>query len=151
MNSVFSNYLIKAWCPKQNDGCKLKATIDRLSCIEKANNTYAYWHFVSAPHIFTMHALTRNEYFGQSYYITQCFTNDAFKKVVVWVNKNILLQLTKDNYITTNVKIRIATSMINKCLMQEKLSKDFGIIAHDILVSNIKELQSVLRDEELPF
>jgi hypothetical protein len=134
---------------RQSDDLKLREVIDHLA--QQINNEVFWWDFLCQPHIFVKSALTETEYFGQSNYVTQCFINDAFRAVCIWVNKNILLQLTKDTYITTNVKIRIATSMINKLVMQEKFSRDCGLLAHDILVSNIRELRGILDIEELPF
>ena len=147
--NVFPKFLKQTWSDGSCDDVHIRDIIDHL--VKLIDKERFYWEFLIQPQIFIKSELTLNEYFGQSRYITQCLTNDAFRAVIVWVNKNILLQLTKDTYITTNVKIRIATSMINKLVMQEKLDKDCGILAHDILVHNIKELQSLINTEDLPF
>lgn len=148
MYGVFPKFL-KSLQIRQPDDLKIKEVIDRLA--QQINDETFAWAFLRQPYIFVKSALTETEYFGQSDYVTRCFINDAFRAVCIWVNKNILLQLTKDTYITTNVKIRIATSMINKLVMQEKFSKECGILAQEILVSNVRELRGLMDSEELPF
>lgn len=150
MYGVFSKFLKWAWPPSSpEDG--LKTVIDRMLHSYEKDKERAYWTILVFPWILEKSVLTSNEDITTSDYIYQCYNNDAFRKVIVWINKNILLQLTKDTYITTEVKIRIATGMINKLVKQEKLDRDYGIIAHDILVANVREVRSIIVDEDLPF
>lgn len=151
MYGVFSKFLKWVWRSSNSNDDNLRVIIDHMRNSYEKDERTAYWTILTFPWIITKSVLTENEYITTSDYIYQCYNNDGLRAVVVWVNKNILLQLTKDTYITTEVKIRIATGMINKLVAQEKLDKDYGMVAHDILVANIRELQNNIMDEELPF
>lgn len=151
MYGVFSKFLKWVWRSSSSNDDNLRVIIDHMRNSYEKDERTAYWTILTFPWIITKSVLTENEYITTSDYIYQCYNNDGLRAVVVWINKNILLQLTKDTYITTEVKIRIATGMINKLVAQEKLDKDYGMVAHDILVANIRELQNNIMDEELPF
>lgn len=151
MYGVFSKFLKWVWRSSNSNDDNLRVIIDHMRNSYEKDERTAYWTILTFPWIITKSVLTENEYITTSDYIYQCYNNDGLRAVVVWINKNILLQLTKDTYITTEVKIRIATGMINKLVAQEKLDKDYGMVAHDILVANIRELQNNMMDEELPF
>ncbi len=151
MYGVFSKFLKWVWRSSSSNDDNLRVIIDHMRNSYEKDKRTAYWTILVFPWIITKSVLTENEYITTSDYIYQCYNNDGLRAVVVWINKNILLQLTKDTYITTEVKIRIATGMINKLVAQEKLNKDYGMVAHDILVANIRELQNDIMDEELPF
>lgn len=151
MYGVFSKFLKWVWRSSNLNDDNLRVIIDHMRNSYEKDERTAYWTILTFPWIITKSVLTENEYITTSDYIYQCYNNDGLRAVVVWINKNILLQLTKDTYITTEVKIRIATGMINKLVAQEKLDKDYGMVAHDILVANIRELQNNIMDEELPF
>lgn len=151
MYGVFSKFLKWVWRSSSSNNDNLRVIIDHMRNSYEKDERTAYWTILTFPWIITKSVLTENDYITTSDYIYQCYNNDGLRAVVVWINKNILLQLTKDTYITTEVKIRIATGMINKLVAQEKLNKDYGMVAHDILVANIRELQNDMMDEELPF
>lgn len=151
MYGVFSKFLKWVWRSSSSNNDNLRVIIDHMRNSYEKDERTAYWTILTFPWIITKSVLTENDYITTSDYIYQCYNNDGLRAVVVWINKNILLQLTKDTYITTEVKIRIATGMINKLVAQEKLNKDYGMVAHDILVANIRELQNDIMDEELPF
>ena len=151
MYGVFSKFLKWVWRSSSSNNDNLRVIIDHMRNSYEKDERTAYWTILTFPWIITKSVLTENDYITTSDYIYQCYNNDGLRAVVVWINKNILLQLTKDTYITTEVKIRIATGMINKLVAQEKLDKDYGMVAHDILVANIRELQNDMMDEELPF
>lgn len=152
MYGVFSKFLLWAWPPSSlNDDSKLHGVIDRMREYVEKHPDEGKWAILYQPQIFTQSILTCDEGFNEKKFVYQCYTNDGLRSVIVWINKNILLQMTKDTCITTEVKLRIATSMINKLVDQEKLSKDYGILAHDLLIANVRELQSELVDEDLPF
>lgn len=152
MNGVFSNYLKWAWPPSKptDDNC-LRSVIERMRYTYQHDEFHGYYNVSINPHIIIDSPLTRNEYNMPGTYTYECFNNDAFRSVISWININILLQMTKDTYITTEVKIRIATGMINKLVKQEKLNRDYGMLAHDILVANVAEIRCILIDEDLPF
>lgn len=65
-----------------------------------------------------------------------------------WVNKNICQQILIDTYVTTDVKVRIATGMLNKI---KSLTDMEGIQIHKNLVDNLKKLSIEIDLERLPF
>lgn len=72
--------------------------------------------------------------------------NKAFKSSAHWIYRTVILQCDKDTWVTGDVKLRIATSMM-KCFFE----KDDYIYICDSIIANIKELRKCLIDEELPF
>lgn len=147
--NVFSKYLKWSWPEAKAGG--IKSILELMDKTYHNDAFHGYYNVELDPHIVISSPLTLNEYNMPGTYVYECFNNDDFKTVIKWINKNILLRLTKDTYITTGVKIRIATSMINKLVNQEKLKHDYAILAHNILVSNVTELQHMLLNEDLPF
>ena len=75
--------------------------------------------------------------------------------VLTWINKKILYELpnTKgkvdDKYIW--VRIRIATSMLNKLVEDGIITKDMSIEYHRRLTSNVRKILSEITVEDLPF
>lgn len=65
-----------------------------------------------------------------------------------WVNENICQQITADTYTTTDVKVRIATGMLNKI---KSLTDEEGIQIHRNLIENLKQLRIDVELEQLPF
>ena len=68
-----------------------------------------------------------------------------------WVNKNILCCITKDDSITVNVKLRIATGMLNKLEEQQIIPRDVCIVYHMRMVETVKSIHSEIMLEDLPF
>lgn len=65
-----------------------------------------------------------------------------------WVNVNICHKLKKDSFTTTDVKLRIATGMLNKIV---SLSDKQKIRIHLNLTNNVHNEVWRLMDEILPF
>lgn len=65
-----------------------------------------------------------------------------------WVNENICQQMLVDTYVTTDVKVRIATGMLNKI---KSLTAMEWIQIHKNLVENLKKLSIEIDLERLPF
>lgn len=76
---------------------------------------------------------------------------DSVQAVIQWINKNILCVLTDLESKTLEVRLRIATSMLNKAIEQENINRLVGIIMHDNFVVNLRELYFDLNVDELPF
>lgn len=141
---MFSKYLQQYW--------HSKTLHETLECMRSVKDDFTYKYCVlKNHHILTDSPLTMNEYFLEGNYIYTCITNRHLMKIVEWINENIILTIDTDFYKSTDVKIRIATGMINKLVGQGKLDKDYGLIAHDILIANIVSIQNELSLEELPF
>lgn len=63
-----------------------------------------------------------------------------------WIYSEIILNAKKDNWITTNVKIRIITTAL-----EGFLPKNLYLHCCDALIENVRELKLDLTNEELPF
>ena len=77
--------------------------------------------------------------------------NPELRRVMRWISRRVLSTIGIDNYLSTNVFVRIGTSMLNKLVYNGELQKEFGIYYHDNLVSNTNCLLSVINTEDLPF
>lgn len=77
--------------------------------------------------------------------------NPELRKTFAWISRKILSTIGVDNYLSTNVYIRIGTSMLNDLVKRNVISKEFGIYYHDNLIANTNALLSVLNTEDLPF
>lgn len=73
--------------------------------------------------------------------------NKDVHKVLTWVTNKILVNLSRLDYKTLDVLIRIATGMLNKCDIQ----KEVQISLHDNLVENLKTEHQKIVLSELPF
>lgn len=72
-----------------------------------------------------------------------------------WINERILYELpevkTCKDAQWVGVRIRIATSMLNKIEQSGILSKDVCVTYHDRLVSNVRKILGEIYTEDLPF
>lgn len=142
---MFSKYLKTYW-----RSTSLHEALERMRATKKNDFSYKYC-VLKDHHILVDSVLTENEYFMQDNYIYQCLTNKDLIKVIEWINENILLTIDIDFYKSIDVKMRIATGMLNKLVYTGKLDKDYAMIAHDILIANLSSIQNELSFEELPF
>lgn len=67
------------------------------------------------------------------------------RKLIHWIGENLLKTAEKDYYLTRNVKIRIATGMLNKI----DIPKQVKLHYHDNLIQNVYNLVADIA--ELPF
>lgn len=80
--------------------------------------------------------------------VATCLCNSDLRKWLEWVNLNICLPIASDTIITTGVKLRIATGMLNKLESLTDLEK---IQIHSNLILNVHKEQNAIIDESLPF
>lgn len=73
--------------------------------------------------------------------------NKEVHKVLIWVTNKIVVNLSRLDYKTLDVLIRIATGMLNKCDIQ----KEVQISLHDNLVENLRTEHQQIILSELPF
>lgn len=74
-------------------------------------------------------------------------TNEDLKKVLIWINKNITVRLSKIDNTTLGVLLRIATGMLNKT----DIPKEHQMIFHEHMVTNLqKEYKNIILSG-LPF
>lgn len=72
---------------------------------------------------------------------------DKMKNISNWIYESIILNITKDNALTTQVKIRIASNMLRVTLQDDVLYR----YSADSLILNIKQLQNEILNALLPF
>jgi len=77
----------------------------------------------------------------------EIWRNPALRAIVRWINQKIVLELGIAKYQTINVRLRIATGMINNL----NLSKNLAISIHSHLVKNIQREMGLINTEDLPF
>ena len=76
--------------------------------------------------------------------------------ILVWVNKKILFELPQIKEYPTfihgiDVRIRIATNMLNKEVNSGTLTKEMAMTYHERMTSRIREILSKIYVEDLPF
>lgn len=84
----------------------------------------------------------------ESYKICIC---PGLQNIIKWTCREILLNLLKDSYKTRNVKLRIATGMLNNLERDGIIDHYLNIYYHDAFLLNIYTLTTDLVKEELPF
>lgn len=78
-------------------------------------------------------------------------TNKNLRKVENWIVKNIFLQLNDLHPKTKDVRIRIATSMLNNLVNNNQLEKELSVYIHEAFVDNLSKVWFDLEVESLPF
>lgn len=83
--------------------------------------------------------------------ICESFGNEDFKRWIQWVNKKITLVIGIEDYRTIDVRIRIATNMLNKIVWNYPEFKKLAYKIHFNLITNIRREMSAINTEDLPF
>lgn len=68
-------------------------------------------------------------------------------KVLTWIKTKIVINLSRIDYKTMGVLVRIATGMLNKC----NIPKCVQIMFHDNMVKNLREEHDAVIMADLPF
>ena len=148
MYGVFSNYLVSRYS-RQNEST-IESALDHMRELTTAKSKFEYDPVLSDHHVVCMSHLTKDEYFKDCDYIYECLTNHHLMLLIRWINKNIVLRCSESVY-STNVRLRIATCMLNKLEEANFVSKRHALWFHEILVANIADLRNSLLDDMLPF
>ena len=83
------------------------------------------------------------------YMWAKIMSNFDVMDLLKWINTNIVNGLlANDNYYTTQVKLRIATGMLNKITSLSDVQKQ---TLHTRLVTNVNDLYSIRATRDLPF
>lgn len=154
MHNVFSNYVkskLKDIKKIPADYKLAEALFDIKEEYEKSSPFIRKYWILKDPHIVLCSPLTTNEYNVEGTYTFEVFNNHELQSLIEWINREITLKLLSDNHPTVEIKIRIATSMLNKLVDNHSISKEYAILFHDILVANVRDCESVLWTEDLPF
>ena len=83
--------------------------------------------------------------------IEEVWRNSHLQFIVRWINRKITLCIGIETYRTLGVRVRIATSMINKLVNEGYLSKRMSMRIHYYLCENVRNESSLVTNEELPF
>ena len=145
--NVFSTYLKERWSIDEKH--TLNSVFSEMQKTYDRDKDFARFLILDDHHILIDYFIT--DTFNDKTYIYELITNKALIHTLNWINKNILLSIHKDCYKTIDVKLRIAVGMINKLVKEKKLKKEYGRIAGNILIDNVREVRRVIIDEELPF
>lgn len=75
--------------------------------------------------------------------------------ILEWVNRRILFELprvkTHSDVYWIDVRVRIATNLLNKQVDEGRLTKEVAIEYHQRMTSRVKEILSKIYTEDLPF
>ena len=83
--------------------------------------------------------------------VYEVWRNSRLHDILVWINTKITLELGKLDYRAIDVRLRIATNMLNKLVNEGFLSKDLNMRIHYMLVTNVRQEMSAINVEDLPF
>ena len=78
-------------------------------------------------------------------------SNSNLRTVEYWITNNIFVVLNGLRPKTLDVRIRIATSMMNKLVNEGKLDANLSILFHKGFVENLRKVWYDLQAESLPF
>lgn len=127
MTSVFSNFLLWRVNFERHDHLTLEDLGEALQTYNRP-----------IPQVF----LQGGGYLRDS---DQFIMQKDVQDVLHWVCKNIICQISIDNHVTRDVKLRIATGMLNKT----NIPKHVNIHYHDNMIRNIYNL--IAEIQGLPF
>ena len=81
-------------------------------------------------------------------------TSPALRKLLGWINKNIVeyyIMNGESSLKTVNVRVRIATGMLNNLFMDEVIGEWMARLIHENFTENLQQLQADIRNDGLPF
>ena len=78
-------------------------------------------------------------------------TNNHLRILVRWINRRITLFIGIADYRTLGVRLRIATSMLNKLVENDIVPRDIAEKIHYYLCNNVRNECNLITDEDLPF
>lgn len=147
--AFFPNYLKRRYQLKKQAEMRTPFNEDCIPSVKEILATYRkedLWD----PHLFLSEydLNTQNNIDDRIYEICR---NKKLHDTLWWISKKMLTTIGVDNYLTVGVYMRIGTSMINKLIDDNIISKDFGIYYHDNFVRNATDLISYTLEEDLPF
>lgn len=81
-------------------------------------------------------------------------TNSKLRKLLNWINTNIVEYYIingESSLKTVNVRVRIATGMLNNLFMDEVIGEWLARLIHENFTENLQQLQTDIRNDGLPF
>lgn len=140
MYSVFSNKIIEV--------------SKTLNCCPESEKITEVYSNIKDKLLYTSLCVTTNSNFleiDEEDMYDIILQNKDLQDVILWINSKILTQLETLESKTLDVRIRIATSMLNNVVQKSNIKPINGIIIHDNFVKNLKEVYFDLKTDDLPF
>ena len=83
--------------------------------------------------------------------INAVWSNEDLHKIIQWINQKITLIIGIADYRTIDVRIRIATNMMDKLVDNGSLSSTLSVVMFGNLISNVRQELGIISTEDLPF
>ena len=83
--------------------------------------------------------------------INAVWSNEDLHKIIRWINRNITLIIGIADYRTIDVRMRIATNMMDKLVDNGSLSSTLSVVMFGNLISNVRKELGIISTEDLPF
>lgn len=83
--------------------------------------------------------------------INAVWSNEDLHKIIQWINKKITLIIGIADYRTIDVRMRIATNMMDKLVDDGSLSSTLSVVMFGNLISNVRQELGIINTEDLPF
>lgn len=83
--------------------------------------------------------------------INAVWSNEDLHKIIRWINRKITLIIGIADYRTIDVRIRIATNMMDKLVDNGSLSSTLSVVMFGNLISNVRQELGIINTEDLPF
>lgn len=83
--------------------------------------------------------------------INAVWSNEDLHKIIQWINKKITLIIGIADYRTIDVRMRIATNMMDKLVDNGSLSSTLSVVMFGNLISNVRQELGIINTEDLPF
>lgn len=83
--------------------------------------------------------------------INAVWSNEDLHKIIQWINRKITLIIGIADYRTIDVRMRIATNMMDKLVDSGSLSSTLSVVMFGNLISNVRQELGIINTEDLPF
>ena len=83
--------------------------------------------------------------------INAVWSNEDLHKIIQWINQKITLIIGIADYRTIDVRMRIATNMMDKLVDNGSLSSTLSVVMFGNLISNVRQELGIINTEDLPF
>lgn len=83
--------------------------------------------------------------------INAVWSNEDLHKIIQWINQKITLIIGIADYRTIDVRMRIATNMMDKLVDNGSLSSTLSVVMFGNLISNVRQELGIINIENLPF
>ena len=83
--------------------------------------------------------------------INAVWSNEDLHKIIQWINQKITLIIGIADYRTIDVRMRIATNMMDKLVDNGSLSSTLSVVMFGNLISNVRKELGIISTEDLPF